>query len=53
MNYRQQPVICIVLTMICSTILVLFTEIEGDLWRWLRQPNDLERMGQVPRRMET
>lgn len=50
---RQQPVICVVLSVICSTILVLFTDIEGDVWRWLRQPSDLERIGQVPSRMET
>ena len=53
MNSRQQPVICVVLCVICSTILVLFTDIEEDVWRWLRQPNDVERMGHVPRRMET
>ena len=49
----QQPVICVVLGVICSTILVLFTDIEGDVRRWLGQPNDLERMGQVPRRIDT
>ena len=53
MKSCPQPVICVVLSVICSTILVLFTDIEGDVWRWLRQPSDLERMGQVPRRMET
>ena len=53
MKTRQQPVICVVLSVICSTILVLLTDIEGDVWRWLRQPSDLERIGQVPRRMET
>ena len=53
MKTRQQPVICVVLSVICSTILVLFTDIEGDVWRWLRHPSDLERIGQVPRRMET
>ena len=53
MKTRQQPVICVVLSVICSTILVLFTDIDGDVWRWLRQPSDLERIGQVPRRMET
>ena len=34
--------------MICSTILVLFTDIEGDVWRWLRQPSDLGASGRSP-----
>ena len=37
MKTRQQPVICGVLSVICRTILVLFTDIEGDVWRWLHQ----------------
>ena len=50
---KRQPLICLALSLICTTILVLFTDLEVDLLRWLRQPRDLERNGQLPRRIET
>ena len=50
---KRQPLICLVLSLICTSILVLFTDVEVDLLRRLRQPRDLERTGQLPRRIET
>ena len=35
MKSMPQPLICGVLTVLCSGILVLFTDVEGDLTRWL------------------
>ena len=53
MRSTRQPLICLVLSLICTSILVLFTDVEVDLLRRLRQPRDLERTGQLPRCIET
>ena len=53
MRSKRQPLICLVLSLICTSILVLFTDVEVDLLRRLRQRRDLERTGQLPRRIET
>ena len=53
MRSKRQPLICLALSLICTTILVLFTDLEVDLLRWLRQPRDLKRTGQLPRCIET
>ena len=35
MKSKRQPLIYVVLTMTCTAILVLFTDVEGDLMRKL------------------
>jgi len=35
MKTMPQPLICSLLTVLCAGILVLFTDVEGDLGRWL------------------
>ena len=53
LNWNRQALICVVLSVVCTGILVTLTDLERDVRRWLRQPNAVERIGHVPRRIET
>ena len=52
---QHQTLATVVVALLCSGILVLFTDVENDvrqqLERWRQQ--GVERLGQVPSRIET
>ena len=52
---HQQTLATLIVAVLCSAVLVLFTDVEQDLLQQLKrftQPR-LERWGHVPKRMET
>ena len=49
MKTMPQPLICSLLTVLCAGILVLFTDVEGDLGRWL----SCREASSVPARIST
>ena len=52
---HQQILVTLIVAMLCSAVLLLFTDVEQDLfqqWERLTQPR-LEPRGHVPKRMET
>ena len=52
---HQQTLATVIVALLCSGVLVLFTDVENDLMRqmerWRQQ--GAERLGQVPSRIET
>ena len=52
---HQKTLATLIVAVLCSAVLVLFTDVEQDLfqqWERLTQPR-LEPRGHVPKRMET
>lgn len=50
----QQTLVTLVVALMCSAVLVLFTDVEQDLYKQLRhlsQPG-IERRGQLPSRID-